>query len=122
MSKLRVVTLCLTCAGLLVVPAAADAQKQRPGGDKRQQTSPRCRAATLQSDRAAQQVKGEQADVAKARKAVSKRKKAYKNSKTKGNKRKLRKAKAKLKAEKTELRLTKARANALARRKAQMCS
>lgn len=122
MSKLRVVTLWLACAGLLAVPAAADAQKQRPGGDTRQQGSPRCRAATEQADRVAQEVKGAQADVAKARKAVSKRKKAYKNSKTKANKRKLRKAKARLKAAKTDLRLTKARANALERRKTQFCS
>ncbi len=121
MRKVRLVMLCLACAGLLAVPAAADAQKQKPGGNQ-QGNSIKCRIATSQAEKTKSSVAGYTADAAKAKKTVAKRKKAYRKNKSAKNKRKLRKAKAAHKAAKTSLAQSKqALANA-ERRKASACS
>ncbi len=118
MRKVRLVMLCLACAGLLAVPAAADAQKQKPGQGG---NSIKCRIATSQAEKVKSSVAGYTADAAKAKKTVAKRKKAYRKNKSAKNKRKLRKAKAAHKAAKTSLAQSKqALANA-ERRKAAAC-
>ena len=105
MRKLRLVIMCLACAGLLAVPAAADAQKQKPGAGPNQQTG-RCKSLQRKLESANQRLAGQQADVTGAKAKVAKRKAAYNKAKSKGKvkkakaKRRLKKAKAELKIEK----------------------
>ena len=104
--KLRLVSMCLACAGLLAVPAAADAQKQRPGAKERQ-GSAKCRGLQNRVERAGRAVAGSQANVTKAKAKVAKRKAAYNKAKSKKAKAKarkrLRKAKRALRAAKADL-------------------
>jgi hypothetical protein len=122
LSKLRAVMLCLACAGLLAVPAAADAQKQKPGGN-----SPQCRSASFRVVAATEALGQAKGAVTSARKTVAKRKRALKKAKSKGSgvakaKRRLKKAKTKLKNEKAALNGYKQRLAEAEQRKAQACS
>jgi malonyl CoA-acyl carrier protein transacylase len=101
--------MCLACAGLLAVPAAAGAQqKQKPGANQKQ-NSIKCRVLGDNVDQASKVVAGNKQAVAKAKSTVRKRKRAYNKAKSKGKKAKakarkrLRKAKRSLKARNTDL-------------------
>jgi len=106
--KVRLLIMCVACAGLLAVPAAADAQKQKPGANQKQGTG-QCRSLARKVEAANQLLARAQTDVASAKATVRKRKAAYNKAKSKGKrkkakaKRRLRKAKAELKAEKASL-------------------
>ena len=104
MRKLRLAIMCVACAGLLVVPAVADAQKS-----KQQQGTGQCRSLERKVEAANQRLAQAQTDVASAKATVAKRKAAYNKAKSKGKrkkakaKRRLRRAKAELKAEKASV-------------------